>query len=110
MGIALSIALFTNTKKSVLTAQRHWATTGSQKGALGASRAAIDAALVSFAAPAERARTERAEQSQVRACGVDVGVQELFSRHPLRWQPARQVAHTLIKAQHHSDAHLQKRN
>ena len=37
----------------------HWATTSSQKGALGASRAerkaAIDAVLVSFAAPAKRA-------------------------------------------------------
>ena len=41
---------------SVLTAQPHWATTGNQKGALGASRAAwrvaIDATLVSFEAPA----------------------------------------------------------
>ena len=101
-------------KNSVLTAQWHWATTGSQKGALGASRAArkaaIDAALVSFAAPAERAQTERADPSQVRDFGLGVGAQELFSRHPLLWQPARQVAYPLIKAQHHAGAHLQKRN
>jgi len=60
---------------SVLTAQPHWATMGSQKGALGASRAAwraaIGATLVSFEAPAERAQP-RVAQTEVRACCMDM--------------------------------------
>ena len=51
LPVSHSVSHYTN---SVKTAQPHWATTGSQKGALGASRAAwrvaIDATLVSFEA------------------------------------------------------------
>ena len=64
---------------SVLTAQPHWATTGSQKGALGASRAAwrvaIDATLVSFEGQRSGHKHDCARQSQVRAFCVDVGLQ-----------------------------------
>ena len=58
LPVSHSVSHYTN---SVLTAQPHWATTGSPKGALGASRAAwrvaIDATLVSFEAPAQPAQT-----------------------------------------------------
>ena len=87
--------------------------TGSQKGALGASRAAwrvaIDATLVSFEALRSGHKHDCARQSQVRAFCVDVGLQELVSPHPSLWRPARQVAHPLTKAQDHSVAHWRQR-
>ena len=106
-----SVSHYTN---SVKTAQPHWATTGSPKGALGASRAAwrvaIDATLVSFEALRSGHKHDCARQSQVRAFCVDVGLQELVSPHPSLWRPARQVAHPLTKAQDHSVAHWRQRN
>ena len=99
---------------SVLTTQPHWATTGSQKGALGASRAAWRARSTQPWSHLKLLRSghkhDCAQQSQVRAFCVDVGLQELVSPHPSLWRPARQVAHPLTKAQDHSVAHWRQRN